>query len=992
MNTGKRLLSALLCACMIAALLPTAALAAGTDTGKAIQLVDSGTAANISGGQDSNIYFGRYKQSSNDSDGYNTDPIKWRVLENAKGQLFLLSDQNLDVFQYHTKQESVTWETSTMRSWLNGYDASHNTGGNDGIDYTDDNFISTAFSDGEQGAIAETEVVNDDNSKYHTEGGNDTTDKIFLLSIAEAQNSSYFADNDSRVATNTAYAAGGGASGGVGGAGFWWLRSPGGDQIYGAADVLMNGSVAEDGGYVNNTFVAVRPAFHLDLTSVLFTSAAVGGKIPAAESSDNQSGEAADAIFEIDGYGGNEWKLTLLDGSRDFSISKAKIEESKIDFSYSGAQTGTNEYISVVIEDNGAITYYGRILQLDGMTNGAEGTTNLTLPAGVTLDNDTKLYVFNEQYNGGENDDTRLTDYGSKMIDVQSAVDTTAPKLTSGSATRDSETDATVKFTSSEAGEYYYAIVESGASEPEITTTGTGTACTAEENTISLTKLTGNGAKDIYIVVKDEAGNVSKKQKVTIPEYIPPVYEISASPATLDFGSQTVGYTEAPAAQTVTIKNEGNQNTTVSLPTSTNYTITAGKGFTGSAATLAPDGTAQFTVQPITGLDVENYAETLTVSGTENVSAQVALSFAVVEPQPATYSLTVNLNGGNGVDASGEYAENAVVEINAGSRSNYRFDGWTSSNGGTFADTSSAATTFTMPAASTTITANWRYIGGGGGGGGSEGTSRPTYRPDVENTENGDVSVQPSNPHKGDEVTVTPRPEDGYEVEAVIVTDKDGKPVDVTDNGDGTWTFTQPGGKATVEVIFREIPLGTLPFTDVPESAWYCDAVRYVYENGLMNGIGGGAFNPNGTTTRGQIMTILWRMAGSPGMEGEIWGYPFADVDATAYYGTAVYWARMNGIAEGYGDGKFGPDDPITREQFAAILYRFAQELVYDVTAAADLSGYADAGSISGYALAAIQWANAEGIISGTSDTTLTPQGQTTRAQAAAMLMRFCEQ
>ena len=155
MNTGKRLLSALLCACMIAALLPTAALAAGTDTGKAIQLVDSGTAANISGGQDSNIYFGRYKQSSNDSDGYNTDPIKWRVLENAKGQLFLLSDQNLDVFQYHTKQESVTWETSTMRSWLNGYDASHNTGGNDGIDYTDDNFISTAFSDGEQGAIAE---------------------------------------------------------------------------------------------------------------------------------------------------------------------------------------------------------------------------------------------------------------------------------------------------------------------------------------------------------------------------------------------------------------------------------------------------------------------------------------------------------------------------------------------------------------------------------------------------------------------------------------------------------------------------------------------------------------------------------------------------------------------------------------------------------------------------------------------------------------------
>ena len=138
------------------------AAAPGIDTGKAIQLVDSGTVANISGGQADNIYFGTYQQSSDGSGGYNTDPIKWRVLENADGQLFLLSDQNLDVFQYHTDNESVTWETSTMRSWLNGYDASHNTGGDSGIDYTSDNFIGTAFSAKEQAAIADTEVFNDD--------------------------------------------------------------------------------------------------------------------------------------------------------------------------------------------------------------------------------------------------------------------------------------------------------------------------------------------------------------------------------------------------------------------------------------------------------------------------------------------------------------------------------------------------------------------------------------------------------------------------------------------------------------------------------------------------------------------------------------------------------------------------------------------------------------------------------------------------------------
>ena len=143
------------------------AAAPGIDTGKAIQLVDSGTAANIGGGQADNIYFGTYQQSSDGSGGYNTDPIKWRVLSNASGQLFLLSDQNLDVFQYHVDYESVTWATSTMRSWLNGYGAAQNTGSDNGIDYTDDNFIGTAFSEKEQKAIADTTVVNDDNPDHN---------------------------------------------------------------------------------------------------------------------------------------------------------------------------------------------------------------------------------------------------------------------------------------------------------------------------------------------------------------------------------------------------------------------------------------------------------------------------------------------------------------------------------------------------------------------------------------------------------------------------------------------------------------------------------------------------------------------------------------------------------------------------------------------------------------------------------------------------------
>lgn len=390
------------------------AAAPGIDTGKAIQLVDSGTAANIGGGQADNIYFGTYQQSSDGSGGYNTDPIKWRVLENADGQLFLLSDQNLDVFQYHTEEEDVTWETSTMRSWLNGYSAEQNTGGSSGTDYTSDNFIGAAFSEKEQKAIAETEVVNDDNPTYGTEGGDNTNDKIFLLSIAEANNDSYFADNNSRIATNTAYVAGGGKIGGgmlgVGEADNWWLRSPGNDDDV-AAYVNDNGGVRSFGPNVDFVITAVRPAFNLDLTSVLFTSAAVGGKIPAASSGGNQGGEAADAIFEIGDYDGNEWKLTLKDESRRFSANvngrtnvSAQAGDS-VQITYSGAETGDKEYVSVLLCDSSdTVLYYGNIAQ-----NSESGTATVSLPSGLAA-GDYKLEVFSEQCNGNYK-----TDYASSF-------------------------------------------------------------------------------------------------------------------------------------------------------------------------------------------------------------------------------------------------------------------------------------------------------------------------------------------------------------------------------------------------------------------------------------------------------------------------------------------------------------------------------------------------------------------------------------------------
>ena len=182
-----------------------------------------------------------------------------------------------------------------------------------------------------------------------------------------------------------------------------------------------------------------------------------------------------------------------------------------------------------------------------------------------------------------------------------------------------------------------------------------------------------------------------------------------------------------------------------------------------------------------------------------------------------------------------------------------------------------------------------------------------------------------------------------------------------------------------------------LPFNDVPEGYWAYDAIQYVYGEGLMAGTSGSTFNPEGTTTRGQIVTILWRLSGSPVVN---YLMDFDDVDPAAYYAEAIRWATSEGIAGGYGGGVFGPDDPITREQLAVMLHRYAQHEGYDVSIGEDINilSYADAFDVSEYAVAALQWACGAGIISGTGDgSTLTPQGEATRAQAAVILMRFCE-
>lgn len=173
---------------------------------------------------------------------------------------------------------------------------------------------------------------------------------------------------------------------------------------------------------------------------------------------------------------------------------------------------------------------------------------------------------------------------------------------------------------------------------------------------------------------------------------------------------------------------------------------------------------------------------------------------------------------------------------------------------------------------------------------------------------------------------------------------------------------------------------------DVETDAWYHEYIDYVVEKGLMQGVAADQFAPGLTTTRAMIVTILYRLEGQPVITG---ASPFGDVATGQWYTDAIIWANSKGIVEGYGNGKFGPNDLITREQFAAIMYRYANFKGYDTSKTADLSGYTDAGSISGYAVDAMKWANAENLITGRTTTTLVPRGEATRAEVAAILMRF---
>ena len=340
------------------------------------------------------------------------------------------------------------------------------------------------------------------------------------------------------------------------------------------------------------------------------------------------------------------------------------------------------------------------------------------------------------------------------------------------------------------------------------------------------------------------------------------------------------------------------------------------------------------------------------------------------------YAVTVNGSYAD-VSGAGSYAAGSVVTVRAGSRGGYTFNGWTADSSVAFDDANAAETTFTMPDGSVTVTANWSRDGGSPSSGRDD--SDPRYAVGIpDKTENGSVSVSPKNASQGDRVTVTVKPDAGYELDSLKVFDKNGKELELTDKGDGRFTFIMPAGRVEVKAAFTE-EVKISPFRDVPTDAYYYEAVKWAQKKGITGGIGNDLFGPYQPCTRAQIVTFLWRAAGSPVVN---YAMDLTDVPGDAYYAEAVRWALSQGITTGTADGKFSPNAPCTRAQSVTFLFRASKASADGAPAFSDVA--ADA-----YYAEAVKWATDNGITNGTTSSAFSPAGGCTRAQIVTFLWRL---
>ena len=964
----KRFLSLLLALVLCIGLLP---MAANAEVAKqpAIQstLWDNGGGANGAKTYSPEdgyhyVYFGQWKGK----------PIKWRVLAYPEGTydstsgFLLMADEIVDVVQFGENADDYRWIGSMAKEWC------------------DDTFYNGAFSDLERARIAAAPATSDRGAVWRSEviPGTPTNitsnqlfqaydnilngDHIFFPSWLDLFNTAYgFAPDgtDPSAACQTRKAAP--YRDGNTTVSMYWLRSYVFDGEYYHA-----GMISHQGMYAGHTPDApsgARPMLYLNTArnKIFFASAAAGGK--SADGMD--SGLTAVPSFAV-----KEWKLTLMDDSREssFQITGAYSSSDYLYLDYVGAQTGENEYISGHISDRG-LTHYGRLAKVtDG--SGTVKIAKSSIPDGF-------LYVYNEQYNG----DYR-TDYagGVRPIDRYN----TTPAYDVTYALSNIHSSNTAPYVAKDAA-YTTTLSVTDADHmlpADITVTVGGTALPASDYT--------------YDAAKGEL--TIRAEKITgalhiAAEGVKKTWEIRVSPEDIDFGTADYGYDEF-TAKTVTIQNTGNQTLTLNRPAFAFNTdffeveLSSAFGANGQAV-LAPNEIATVTVRPKAGLGVgRSYSDILEINdNTGKVSEAVFLDFVVQETIvniPDIHGVTVPVTGETPVttiteteqytgtvtwspnDAAFAAGTQYTATVTLMPKDGYKLDGVPEN----FFTVDGAVCT--NAAGSGVITAEFPAL---------PSNSRQTHPVTIEQGKHGKLKVDRPSAPAGVTVTITASPDDGYELGDLTVVGRNGDEIDVKYEGDNQYSFRMPVGGVTIRAEFT--PRGQYgSFGDVARSDYFFDAVEWAAEQGIMDGVGGGLFAPHSACTRAQLVTILYRLEGSPAASAN----PFNDVARGSYYEKAVAWAAEHGIVNGYGDGLFGPNDRITREQLAAILHRYAQYKKLDVSVGEDTNilSYHDATSISDYAFPAMQWACGAGLLNGANGDLL-PKNTATRAQTATILYRL---
>ena len=656
---------------------------------------------------------------------------------------------------------------------------------------------------------------------------------------------------------------------------------------------------------------------------------------------------------------GSDVSLTVNGGSLTASVNANIWFQFGSGVSGSGTPTVTVSN-NAIVRANGGIAnnsstsiQYGTGNKENGgiVWNGTEGTVY----GNVTLQEDLEI---------GEGESLTIPDGSSLDMNGHTITVESGGKLdgkpTGEGTVKIAPTITTESLPDGEVGTVYSQTL-TATGDPTITwnvTSGTlpaGLTLDTNTGTISGTPTTAN-TYNFTVTATNDSGNDSKQFSLTID----PKQTVSVTGVTLDQAelslytgeSKTLIATVQPSDATIQNVTWESSNTEVATVDANGKVTAEGEGEATITVTTADGGktaTCAVTVTaapvPVSGVSLNKDSTSLTVGDTETLTATVA-------PDNAT-NRAVTWASSNPSVAK---VENGVVTALACGTAVIT----ATTQDGNHTATCAVTVRPDIPPAN------------------------PNYRITVEATQGGTVTADPTAAKAGTTVTLTPVPDRGYQVGAVAVTDRFGDAVAVTEQADGTYTFTMPNGQVTVTVTFEQAPL---PFHDVTEGDWFYDAVRCAYENSLMDGVGDNLFAPNSQTTRAQLVTILHRLAGQPAVSGDL---IFTDVEAGTWYADAVAWAAENGIVNGTTDTTFAPGEDITREQLVTVLYRYAESKGYDVSASADLSGYPDAGQVQDYAQPAMAWAVAEGIVEGV-DGNLNPTGDATRAQIATILMRFCE-